>query len=58
MGSGVAAQAGVAGPIATVFLGWYFLNEPISLIQLVGISIVLIGMGVLLTSNRPVSESQ
>ncbi len=58
VGSGVAAQAGVAGPIATVFLGWYFLNEPISLIQLVGISIVLIGMAVLLTSNRPVSESQ
>ncbi len=51
-GPGIAAQAGVAGPIATVFLGWYFLAEPISLTQLTGIAIVLIGMGVLLTSNR------
>ena len=58
VGSGMAAQAGVAGPIATVFLGWYFLAEPISVMQLVGIAIVLIGMAVLLTSNRPASESQ
>jgi drug/metabolite transporter (DMT)-like permease len=58
VGSGLAAQAGVAGPIATVFLGWYFLAEPISVMQLVGIAIVLIGMAVLLTSNRPASESQ
>lgn len=52
IGSGLTAQASVAGPIATVFLGWYFLNEKISLIQLVGMAIVLISMAILLTINK------
>lgn len=51
-GSSVAAQAGMIGPVAMVFLGWYFLGEPISLMQLIGIAVVLIGMAVLFTSNR------
>lgn len=57
-GSSIAAQAGVAGPVATVFLGWYFLQEPISGMQLIGIAVVLIGMAVLLTSNRSTFESR
>lgn len=53
VGAGFAAQAGVAGPVATVFLGWYFLSEPITWMQLIGVAVVLIGMGILLTASRP-----
>jgi drug/metabolite transporter (DMT)-like permease len=52
VGSGLTAQASVAGPIATVFLGWYFLNEKISVIQLIGMAIVLVSMAILLTINK------
>jgi drug/metabolite transporter (DMT)-like permease len=52
VGSGLAAQAGAIGPVATIFLGWYFLAERISVLQLVGMAIVLISMGILLTVNR------
>lgn len=51
VGSGIAAQAGAIGPIATVFLGWFFLNEAITPIQLIGMAIVLISMAVLLTAQ-------
>jgi drug/metabolite transporter (DMT)-like permease len=52
VGSGLAAQAGAIGPVATIFLGWYFLAERISVLQIVGMAIVLISMGILLTVNR------
>jgi drug/metabolite transporter (DMT)-like permease len=51
VGSGLAAQAGAIGPVATVFLGWLFLDEQITLIQLVGMTVVLISMGILLTTR-------
>ncbi len=51
VGSGLAAQAGVIGPVATVFLGWYFLAERITLVQVMGMTVVLISMGILLTTR-------
>ena len=52
VGSGLAAQAGVVGPVATVFLGWYFLDESIGLLQLVGVGVVLVSMGMLVAAAR------
>jgi drug/metabolite transporter (DMT)-like permease len=52
VGSGLAAQSGVMGPVATVFLGWYFLGEPIGVFQIAGVIIVLVSMGMLLTLTR------
>lgn len=52
-GSGFAAQAGMLGPVATVFLGWYFLDEPVGPLQLVGVAIVLGSTALLLTAVRP-----
>lgn len=52
VGSGLAAQAGVMGPVATVFLGWYFLGEPIGPLQALGVVIVLASMGMLWTLTR------
>jgi drug/metabolite transporter (DMT)-like permease len=52
VGSGLAAQSGAVGPVATVFLGWYFLGEPIGPFQVAGVVVVLVSMGMLLTLTR------
>lgn len=52
VGPGLTAQAGVVGPVATVFLGWYFLGEAIGVLQIVGVVVVLVSMGMLLTVVR------
>lgn len=49
VGPGLTAQAGVVGPVATVFLGWFFLGETIGLLQVVGVTVVLVSMGMLWT---------
>ena len=51
IGSSLAAQAGVVGPVATVLLGWWFLGETIGPLQVVGVAIVLASMAMLLTSR-------
>ncbi len=54
IGSSLTAQAGTIGPVGTAFLGWYFLSEPVSALQLAGIAIVLIGIAILLSiGNKP-----
>jgi drug/metabolite transporter (DMT)-like permease len=57
VGPGFAAQASVVGPVATVFLGWFFLDERISLIQILGISVVLVSMWLLLTAGQSVKAA-
>jgi drug/metabolite transporter (DMT)-like permease len=52
VGSGLAAQAGVVGPVATVFLGWHFLGEAIGPLQLLGVVVVLVSMGMLVAAAR------
>lgn len=54
IGSSFTAQAGTIGPVGTAFLGWYFLSEPVSTLQLAGIVVVLIGIAILLSiGNKP-----
>jgi drug/metabolite transporter (DMT)-like permease len=52
LGSGLAAQSGVVGPVATVFLGWYFLGEAVSLLQVIGVAVVLASMAMLVNVTR------
>ena len=52
VGSSLTAQAGAVGPVATVYLGWAFLGEPITLTQLVGMTIVLASVALLLRVNN------
>ncbi len=47
LGAGTAAQAGMVGPVATLFLGYFFLNETITVLQMVGTALVMAGMVVL-----------
>ncbi|MET0507887.1 MAG: DMT family transporter [Burkholderiaceae bacterium] len=51
LGSGLAAQAGMIGPAATIGLAAVFLDEPVTLLQLIGTAVVLGGL-VLLARRR------
>ena len=51
VGSSLAAQAGVVGPVATVLLGWYFLGEAIGPLQVLGVAVVLASMAMLFTTR-------
>lgn len=44
IGAGSASQAGMVGPVSTLFLGALVLDEPITAIQLGGTALVLCGM--------------
>ena len=43
-GANHAAMVGSVGPVATIFFGYWFLNEPISVIQIAGATLVLAGV--------------
>ncbi len=44
IGAGTASQAGMVGPVSTLFLGAMLLNEPVTGIQLSGTALVLAGI--------------
>jgi len=43
-GANHSAMVGSVGPVATIFLGYWFLNEPITVIQIAGAALVLSGV--------------
>lgn len=47
IGAPTAAQAGLVGPVSTLFMGALLLDEPITAIQLTGTALVLAGMWLL-----------
>jgi drug/metabolite transporter (DMT)-like permease len=47
IGAATTAQAGMVGPVSTLFLGAVLLNEPITAIQLLGTALVLSGIYIL-----------
>lgn len=53
IGAGNTAQAGMIGPVSTLFLGYWLLAEPITQLQLGGTALVLIGV-FLLSRKAPV----
>lgn len=44
IGAATASQAGMIGPVSTLFLGWALLGEPITTVQLAGTGLVLAGI--------------
>ncbi|TDU26627.1 EamA domain-containing membrane protein RarD [Panacagrimonas perspica] len=52
-GAGNAAQAGMIGPISTLFLAWWILGEPLTAMQGVGTGLVLVGIYLLSTRRLP-----
>jgi drug/metabolite transporter (DMT)-like permease len=51
-GAGNASQAGMIGPVSTLFLAWWLLDEPVTGLQLAGTALVLVGI-FLLSIRRP-----
>ena len=47
IGATTASQAGMIGPVSTLFLGWALLGEPITTVQLAGTGLVLGGIWML-----------
>lgn len=47
IGAATASQAGMIGPVSTLFLGYLVLGEPVTAVQLAGTCLVLAGIGLL-----------
>jgi drug/metabolite transporter (DMT)-like permease len=47
LGAATAAQAGMVGPVATIFLGYFYLGELITPMQILGTALVMVGIVVL-----------
>ena len=56
VGSSVTAQAGILGPLATVFMGWYFLDETMSLMQIFGMALVVAAMWLLVRNREAITN--
>jgi drug/metabolite transporter (DMT)-like permease len=52
IGAGMTAQAGMIGPVSTMFLGYWLLAEPIGRTQIAGTGLVLLGVGLLSYSRQ------
>jgi len=52
IGSGSASLIGSIGPVSTIYLAYLFLNESISLLQIAGSSLVLVGVLVISLNSR------
>ena len=53
IGSPLVAQAGILGPVSTLFMGWIVLSEPITWMQMGGMSLVMGAMWLLVRSDAP-----
>lgn len=57
IGSSNASMLGAIGPVATIFMGAAFLNEPITLVQLAGAALVMIGVMAITLKKKPAAQS-
>lgn len=53
IGSSHASMLGTVGPVATIFLGFAFLDEPITAIQLAGAALVMTGVAAISLARVP-----
>ena len=53
IGSGSASLIGAIGPISTIYMAYVFLNESISLLQIIGSSLVLVGVIIISVNSKP-----
>jgi drug/metabolite transporter (DMT)-like permease len=57
IGSSHASMLGTVGPVATIFLGFAFLDEPITAIQLAGAALVMAGVLAISLAKAPGKEA-
>jgi len=53
IGASHASMIGTVGPVATIFLGFFFLGEPITAIQLLGAGLVMTGVLLISLTRAP-----
>ncbi|MBU3615158.1 DMT family transporter [Polynucleobacter sp. Latsch14-2] len=51
IGSPLVAQAGILGPVSTIFMGWAVLSEPITWLQIGGMALVVSAMWLLVRND-------
>lgn len=57
IGSPLVAQAGILGPVSTIFLGYLILAEPITWVQIGGMILVMAAMWLLVRNDAPKKKS-
>jgi len=57
IGSPLVAQAGILGPVSTIFMGYLILAEPITWIQISGMTLVMAAMWLLVRNDAPIKKS-
>jgi drug/metabolite transporter (DMT)-like permease len=55
VGAARVSMIGAVGPVATIFFGWLFLGEDVTILQIVGAALVL--AGVILVARKPGAKS-
>ncbi len=58
IGSPLVAQAGILGPVSTLLMGWIVLSEPITWMQIGGMSLVMGAMWLLVRNDAPNKEAE
>ena len=56
IGSPLVAQAGILGPVSTIFMGYLILAEPITWIQISGMTLVMAAMWLLVRNDAPTKK--
>ena len=57
IGSPLVAQAGILGPVSTIFMGYLILGEPITWTQISGMALVMAAMWILVRNDAPRKKS-
>ena len=57
IGSPLVAQAGILGPVSTLFMGYFILAEPITWTQISGMTLVIAAMWLLVRKDAPIKKS-
>jgi drug/metabolite transporter (DMT)-like permease len=57
IGSPLVAQAGILGPVSTIFMGYFILAEPITWTQISGMALVMAAMWLLVRNDAPRKKS-
>ncbi|VAW75015.1 Permease of the drug/metabolite transporter (DMT) superfamily [hydrothermal vent metagenome] len=56
IGAGPASIMGSAGPVATLFLAWWLLDEPLTLVQMAGTAMILAGVVFVSRAGAPTQK--
>jgi drug/metabolite transporter (DMT)-like permease len=57
IGSPLVAQAGILGPVSTIFMGYLILSEPVTWMQIGGMALVIAAMWLLVRNDPPKKKS-